>query len=65
MYESKISADEETKQKPIYFNRNVSSFNEAQQKFVCDELRDFMEAYEYCSKGVNPYVIDQAWLEEQ
>ena len=24
-----------------------------------------MEAYEYCSKGVNPYVIDQAWLEEQ
>lgn len=65
MYESKISADEETKAKPILFNRNISSFNEAQQKFVCEELRDVMEQYSYCSKGANAYVIDQAWLEEQ
>lgn len=30
VYESKITAEEQVKEKPILFNRNISSYNEAQ-----------------------------------
>ena len=65
VYDSKISKEEEQKEKPILFNRNISSYSEAQQEHVCTELRDFFEQFNYCSQGETTYKIDQAWLEEQ
>ena len=47
--------------KPIVFNRNISSFNDDQQKYVSEQLRDFNHIFGYCSQNAPAH----DWLQEQ
>lgn len=55
--------------KPIVFNKNIQRFNPEQQKYVSDNLKDFMQTFGYCSKlaeGEQPdYVTSDEWHKEQ